>query len=202
MCIIIKDKEIIYQAYLKDNSFTIFHIIGPECKNCIIKGLNKLSFDTKIKRFNTPIVKFSKSQIDYLTNINNYDHLALGAGMYHISNDPGMAIARYIRENKKSNRAEIAIVIIDEYQNKGLGTLLTCLLIKYGIKNKIHKFFGYVAPDNLPMIKVFDKFNAKNIGYNENMLCLEFDLLKNKQKAFKILMNFEYTKICTDNNYT
>lgn len=52
------------------------------------------------------------------------------------------------------------------------------------------------------MIKVFDKFNAKNIGYNENMLCLEFDLLKNKQKAFKILMNFEYTKICTDNNYT
>ncbi len=192
MCIIVKDKEVIYKANLKDNSFAIFHLIGPECKSCIIKGLNKLSYITRINRFNSPIQKFSKSQIEYLTNIDNNNHLALGAGMCHISNNPGMGIARYIRLNKNSHRAEIALVILDEYQNKGLGTLLTCLLIKYGIKNNISKFFGYVNPDNIPMINIFNKFKSKNIEDNVGMLCLEFDLLKNKNKAFKILEDFEY----------
>lgn len=194
MCIIVKDKEVIYKANLKDNSFAIFHFIGPECRNCIAKGLNRLSYATRLSRFNSPINKFSETQIEYLTNIDNHDHLALGAGICNISNDPGMGIARYIKKSKDSHKAEIAIVILDEYQNKGLGTLLTCLLIKYGIKNNIFKFYGFVNPENIPIIKIFEKFKAKKINNNENenMLCLEFDLVKNKNMALKILNDFEY----------
>ena len=51
------------------------------------------------------------------------------------------------------------------------------------------------------MIKILKKFNAKNIRYNENMLCLEFDLLKNKNKVFKILKEFEYKESNLDKEY-
>ena len=69
MCIIIKNKEIIYKTFLKDNSFAIFHFVGPECKNCIIKGLDKL--------INLEILYLDGNQLTEIKGLDNLKKLKL-----------------------------------------------------------------------------------------------------------------------------
>lgn len=140
-CIYSGDKYTIYAAHLKNGEKANVHFVGPECKKCLEEGFNKLSSGAVYSRFNFSLKKLSQHHLKYLTEIDNYNHLALGAG-YCIENKNGMAVARYIRKKPGSNTAEIAITVLDKYQNKGLGTILLCLLIKYGIQNNIKFFSG------------------------------------------------------------
>jgi len=43
---------------------------------------------------------------------------------------PGIGVARFVRLEQDPGVAEFAITVIDEYQNRGLGTLLLKLLLK------------------------------------------------------------------------
>lgn len=192
-CIYSEDREFIYKTVLRNNIKVNFHFVDPKCRACLAKGFFKLSASSINLRFNSPLQKLSNYQLKYLTDIDNYNHLALGA-CYCVESENGMGIARYIKESEKSNSAEIALTVIDKYQNMGLGTMLTCLLIKYGIANRIKYFFGYVKSDNLPMIKIFKKFNFKfKIKKNEgNLIYAELKLQKVKDFISNILEN-KYT---------
>lgn len=63
--------------------------------------------------------------------------------------------ARYVLENPQ--RAEVALMVVDEYQGRGIGALLLRHLIAVARASGLHEFVAMVLPDNAAMLTVFRK---------------------------------------------
>lgn len=68
---------------------------------------------------------FTTKELHELTHFDGINHYALGV---RNKDARGIAVARMVRSNNNPLLAEIAITIIDEYQNIGLGSLLFKLI--------------------------------------------------------------------------
>ena len=58
---------------------------------------------------------------------------------------------------KASHTAEIAFVVRDEYQNKGIGSELILCLTHLAKKRGLFGFTAEVMMENRPMLRVFEK---------------------------------------------
>ena len=63
--------------------------------------------------------------------------------------------ARYVAESPR--QAEIALMVVDEYQGQGIGGLLLRHLIAIARANDLQEFVALVLPNNAAMLKVFQK---------------------------------------------
>jgi acetyltransferase len=63
-----------------------------------------------------------------------------------------VAIARYARTD--GQRAELAVVVQDDYQRLGLGRLMLDHLIALGRRNGIVELHGETLTDNTPMLNL------------------------------------------------
>jgi RimJ/RimL family protein N-acetyltransferase len=71
-----------------------------------------------------------------------------------------VAIGRYFID-PRTNRAEVAFVVQDEWQNRGIGTFMFKLLIKLARQNGIEGFSAEVLIENKAMMAVFYKGDCK-----------------------------------------
>jgi RimJ/RimL family protein N-acetyltransferase len=76
--------------------------------------------------------------------------------MAMVALDPGdelIGVARYVYDPRTSE-AEIAMVIDDRWQGRGLGTLLLGELVGYAKGKGLRRFRAYVLADNVRMLKL------------------------------------------------
>src|SRR5947208_5045764 len=66
----------------------------------------------------------SDKVVQYLVDVDYFDHFAWVALAADDVDEPGVASARYIRERTAPDTAEVAFSVVDDYQGRGLGTLL------------------------------------------------------------------------------
>jgi CRP-like cAMP-binding protein len=100
----------------------------------------------------------SKQLIDYLINIDYVDHFA-----WRVSSDDGgdtVAEGRYIRRRDDHEVADIAFDVFDDYQGRGLATLLLGALAVAASKAGIIRFVAEVMYENRPMRAVLSKAHA------------------------------------------
>lgn len=67
-----------------------------------------------------------------------------------------LCIGRYIR--REDDSAEMAIVVKENYQLRGIGTFLVETLIKAARNHGITKLIGYISHSNLAMLRIVKKF--------------------------------------------
>ncbi len=129
-------------------------------KELLQEGFKKLSLLSKTYRFHRPKATLTENDINYFLDIDNYDHLAIGAIERRGDKKYGIGLIRYIREKNNPDCAEVGLTIIDDYQHKGLGTELYKKLLFYAKKNGLKTLINYVLNDNIFMIKLLKKFNS------------------------------------------
>jgi acetyl coenzyme A synthetase (ADP forming)-like protein len=76
-------------------------------------------------------------------------------GLVALSGSPERVVGHAFYAGIDDQHAEVAFTIADEYQKRGLGTLLLCQLAEIATTNGIHTFVAEVAAANLAMLKVF-----------------------------------------------
>lgn len=167
---------------LKDQSCVRLSLIGPGDRNRFLSGFERISARTNINRFHTFKKRFSERELQYLLVIDNINHLAIGA-INCKQPDIGIGLARYIRLKKNPDMAEAAIIVIDEYQGKGLGKLLYKELMHQAADNGIHQLQNIVGKDNQGMLGLLNKLGAKKIAEHEHSYELVIDLAANLRKA-------------------
>ena len=143
---------------LSDGTIVGVGLAGPEDEERFLRGFRKLSQKSRFLRFHFDKQELSKSEKNYLLNIDNVNHLAIGAVDLSKSHNVGIGLARYIREKENPTRADAAITVIDEYQNKGIGTYLFRELIIHADKNRVRILTSFVLKENNRMIKILEKF--------------------------------------------
>lgn len=161
--------------HLKDHTCVKLRLVGPQDRKHFLNGFSRISAKTNINRFHTFKTGFTEKELRYLLDIDNVHHLAIGAIDCKKKNI-GIGIARYISQADHPQRAEAAIVVIDEYQGKGLGTLLYQALIDKARENGIVTLNNIVMKDNRAMLHLLEQMGAQQVSENQQVYNLELQL--------------------------
>ena len=92
----------------------------------------------------------SERDLDYLTHVDHQDHEALVA--VEEPTGEGVGVARYVRTGP--DVAEPAIVVADDWQNRGVGTALLAALVKRARQEGISQFEATVLASNEDAIRL------------------------------------------------
>jgi len=116
------------RVVLDDRTRVTLRLIRPEDKALLRAAWQRLSPESRYRRFLSPKLRLSDAELRYLTEIDNEHHVAIGAvregGEGGEGATEGAGIARFICLGGSPDTAEAAIVVTDDMQGKGLGRLL------------------------------------------------------------------------------
>jgi RimJ/RimL family protein N-acetyltransferase len=145
---------------LSDGTAIKIRPIAASDKQELQDGLGRLSDEAVQRRFLVPKVRFTKAELRYLTEVDGHDHLALVA---ESEGWPGtiVAVARYVRLNRDPDTAEAAIVVADELQGLGLGTLLADRLAAAATVHGVRRFTAEMLGDNRPAQRLMDRLETR-----------------------------------------
>lgn len=146
---------------LRDGSRIWVRAIRPEDRDKLEEGLRWLSPRSRYMRFHTQVERLTKSQLDYLVDVDHHDHDALVALDPDIERQPGVAVARYIRLRDETSIAEAAITVVDSHQGKGIGTTMIGLLEALAHERGIRVFRNYVLAENTAMLEIFRQLDGE-----------------------------------------
>ncbi len=140
---------------LRDGSELFFRPVKPTDEETLSEMLYSLSADSVRSRFFTHTKTFPHKDVQHLTNIDYEQNLALVA----VVPGPGgeeqiVAIGQYFLD-PKTQSAEVAFIVQDEWQLKGMGTILLHYLAEIAMKRGVKQFSAKVLPQNKPMLAVF-----------------------------------------------
>lgn len=119
----------------------------PEARAKISASLQLMSKETIRHRFFGIKNGFTDRELKHLTEIDGYNHFALGVEEVDAP-ERGIAVIRMVRDDIKTNEAEIAVLIVDEYQKQGLGKFLMNLCVLAAVERSIDVFRFSFLPDN------------------------------------------------------
>jgi GNAT superfamily N-acetyltransferase len=149
------------QACLRDGTRVLLRPVEPDDKWRLADGLARLSPHSRYLRFHGDLGTFTDTQLAYLTEVDHHDHEAWAALDPDDLDAPGLGVARYVRVADEPTVAEAAVTVLDEYQGRGLGTLLFRQLAASAIENGIRTFRNYVLAEQEDVLEVFDQLGAQ-----------------------------------------
>jgi RimJ/RimL family protein N-acetyltransferase len=162
---------------LPDGASILIRPIRPDDKRMLEDGLRHLSDESVQRRFLTLKRSFSRSELQYLTEVNGRDHVALVA---EFPGDPVrrlIAVARFVRLADDPSAAEAAIVVADDWQRRGVGTQLAELLASEARRAGIRRFTATMSSDNVPAHKLMRRLtkhlDERHAGYGVSELTLD-----------------------------
>jgi len=107
---------------LRDGAEILVRQVQPEDAAQLKGGFERLGAVSRYRRFLTDIDHLSPGQLSYLTHVDHTSHEALAA--LDAATGEGIGIARYVCDPEDKRQAEVAIVIADAWQSRGVGTAL------------------------------------------------------------------------------
>jgi RimJ/RimL family protein N-acetyltransferase len=129
---------------LRDGSVIFIRPVNPDDKAAIVSGFEKLSPESRYRRFFSPLDRLSDRDLTYLTEVDHHDHEALIA-----HSEPGepLGVARYVRGNDP-HKAEVAVVVVDDWQGRGVATALLHRLADRAREEDVQVFTATILTDN------------------------------------------------------
>jgi RimJ/RimL family protein N-acetyltransferase len=149
-------------AVLRDGSKVLIRPVRGTDAPLLADGFARLSARSRRMRFLTTKTTLSPAELRYFTEVDHYDHEALGA--LSPADGRGVGIARYIRDHDDPQAAEIAVTIVDDWQGRGLGTKLLAQLSDRARQAGICRFTALVATDNVAMAGLLRNMGAYLVG--------------------------------------
>jgi acetate---CoA ligase (ADP-forming) len=124
--------------------------IKPDDDEKVLRLYERLSPESMYLRFFSPVPAAMARQTERLTQVDQDQHVVIAAE----HGDELVAMARYDRE-PPGDAAEVAFVVDDAHQGRGLGTLLLEHLAAIGRDQGIRRFVATTLPQNRRMLEVF-----------------------------------------------
>src|SRR2546428_7861803 len=132
--------------------------IRPDDEPCLSELYDRSSRDTRYQRFFTVMRRLPPDWAHFLANVDYVRRFALVVEDVTAPATSLVGVARY--EPMEAGLAEVAFVVEDRWQGKGLGTLLIAELFRAAADNGITRFRAYVLADHRRMLELFARHAA------------------------------------------
>ena len=139
-------------AVLHDGSAVRIRAIRPDDKERLQSGFERLSPQSVYRRFFQTIKALTPNDLRQLTELDFRDRAALVLTTDDEDGERLIGVARFARVASASDRAEIAIVVADDYQHRGAGKLLLKHLAGVARAARVRELLALVLEDNEEML--------------------------------------------------
>jgi GNAT superfamily N-acetyltransferase len=158
-----------FNTKLKNGTEVTVRTVNSCDRQCISNEFSQLSVESRYSRFHTYIDKLTESQLTYLSDVDNINHVLITITKSVDNGISGLGLGRYIKLYNCEDTAEFAITVADKYQNQGVGSLLLSYLIEHAKCNGVSILQGFVLDSNKPMKKLLQKYNFKHAGIEDGL---------------------------------
>ena len=145
---------------LNDGTVIHFRPVHPTDEPMMRDLLYDLSQETIYYRFMSHSQRFGQKQIQNFVYVDHRKDVAIVGTLPEAYGDEIIIVGRYYLD-ERTNRAEVAFVIRDEWQGKGIGTFMFRHLVKIAKASGISGFTAEVLRNNKRMQAVFNHSGCK-----------------------------------------
>jgi GNAT superfamily N-acetyltransferase len=130
--------------------------LTPADRRLYLAGFERLGSESRRMRFFTARPSLSEREIEYFTDVDHHDHEAIMA-MIH---DACAGVARYIRDHDDPCTAVVAVAVVDEWQQRGIGTALLRRIAERASEEGIVRLRAAMLCSNRPMLATLRTLGA------------------------------------------
>jgi RimJ/RimL family protein N-acetyltransferase len=122
--------------------------VSADDRERVASMFERLSFESRLMRFNTPKPRLTSRELSFLTDVDHFRHVAVAA----VDRRDGSIVgtARYVQEAGRPDVADVAIEVVDELQNRGIGTALATAVIEQARENGFRLLTATTLWENRP----------------------------------------------------
>ncbi len=156
---------------LRDGRTAHIRPIRPDDAELLVDFYARVSPESKYYRFFSPMPELSAKDVKRFTQVDYTDRVAfiltIGGEM--------IAVGRY--DVVKPGVAEVAFLVEDRHQGRGIGQLLLEHLAQAGRERGVERFVADILPDNHAMIRTFRDAGYQIASeYDDGVMGLVFDI--------------------------
>ena len=161
---------------LRDGTEIFFRPVKPTDEPALSEMLYSLSNSSVQTRYFTHTITFPHKDVQKLTNIDYQQDLAIVGVVPGPGGEQIVAIAQYFLD-PKTQSAEVAFIVQDEWQKKGMGTFLLDYITQIAKQRGVKHFYAKVLPINKPMLAIFHNTGFKvNTEFDGEAYTINYDL--------------------------
>ena len=142
---------------MRDGTELYLRPVLPGDSERTTNGPVEFSSETLYRRFQTP-QNPTEALMRYLFEVDYVHHFVwvMTDGAF----EPVVADARFVRDETDPSLAEVAFIVGDDYQGRGIGTFLMGALAVAADYHGVRRFSARVLTENFPMRAILDHFGA------------------------------------------
>lgn len=145
-------------ATLADGTRVFLRPIRPDDAPRLQETFRRLSPQTVYYRFLQTFKELSDQQAKELAHVDYQTRMAIVASIMEDGKESIIGVARYgCLVPDHPELAEAAIVVRDDFQSRGLGTLIMDRLVRYAREHGIEAFLGYIHTSNFRIMHFIEK---------------------------------------------
>ncbi|MBR0841144.1 GNAT family N-acetyltransferase [Bradyrhizobium liaoningense] len=147
------------QDRLRDGTPVQIRALRPDDEAAMLAALEQASMRSLQRRFFTPKRHFSERERTFFMEVDFKTHVALVACVDDAGRSVIVGGGRYIVS--EPGCAELAFVVIDSWQGRGIGAMLAHDLVALAREAGLKELIADVLAENTAMRRVFDKLGFK-----------------------------------------
>ncbi|MET0526325.1 MAG: GNAT family N-acetyltransferase [Nocardioides sp.] len=156
---------------LRDGRTAHVRPVRPEDEQLMVEFYARVSDESKYLRFFAPMPTLSDKDLHRFTHVDHVDRVAL----IMLLGGEMIAVGRF--EVTDPGEAEVAFLVEDAHQGRGIGQLLLEHLAQAGRERGVERFVAEVLPDNKAMIATFRDAGYRLVSdYDQGVMTLEFSI--------------------------
>jgi RimJ/RimL family protein N-acetyltransferase len=145
--------------HLRDGGLVKIRALRPEHEADMLTALERASAQSLQRRFFVMKRHFSDKERAFFMDIDFKNHVALVARVEEAGREVLVGGSRYVVF--EPGRAEMAFMVVDAWQGRGIGTMLMRHLVKIASEAGLKELTAEVLPENAAMLNVFGKSGFK-----------------------------------------
>jgi RimJ/RimL family protein N-acetyltransferase len=103
-------------------------------------------------RFLSPKRTLTPADLRHLTNVDHHDHDAIVA--FSLEDGRPIGVARFFRRHEDPETAEVAVTVVDDWQGRGVGTVLATALGQRARFVGITGFYAMMSYENAASVRL------------------------------------------------
>jgi RimJ/RimL family protein N-acetyltransferase len=170
-----------YRITLRSGQRVLIRAVRPDDAPGLAEAYEQLSETSRYRRFFAVKPHLSEQSLAYFTDVDHHDHEALVA----VSPGTGqlVGVARFIRDPRQPDQAEVAVTVVDSWQRRGLGTVLLRELAQRAAEEGIGHFTAEILADNQPMLNLAHRLGHADTTRSGSTVSARIDLPATPQEA-------------------